>query len=104
FLRPVLVVNKLSKYNFIGIPLTSKEHKGSWYVNFVFQNKKQCAIVAQIENISAYRLHHRIGRASWLDLNNVINGATNLLNSKKNKFQSHDWNGRVFSKVSYDTP
>ena len=25
FLRPVVVVNKLSKYNFIGVPLTSKK-------------------------------------------------------------------------------
>ena len=103
FLRPVLVINKLSKYNFIGIPLTSKEHHGTWYAEFVFQGKKEYAAVSQIENISAYRLHHKIGRASWLDLNRVIDATTTLLNSKKNKFQSYDWNGRVFSKVSHDT-
>ncbi len=28
FLRPVLIVRKLNKYSFIGIPLTSKEHEG----------------------------------------------------------------------------
>lgn len=82
FLRPVLVINKLSKYNFIGIPLTSKEHRGTWYVNFVFQNKKQCAIVAQIENISAYRLHHKLGRIPEPDLNKVIEGCLWLLVSK----------------------
>ena len=41
FLRPVLIVNKLCKYNFIGVPLTSKKHVGSWYVEFEFQNKRE---------------------------------------------------------------
>ena len=83
------------------MPLTAKEHVGSWYVEFEFQNKKQCAIVAQIENISAQRLHHKMGRASWSDLNKVIDGYIKLLGSKKNKFQSKNWNGRVFSKVHH---
>ena len=29
FLRPVLVIKKLSRYGFMGIPLTSREHEGS---------------------------------------------------------------------------
>ena len=99
FLRPVLVINKLSKYNFIGIPLSSKNHTGTWYVEFEFQNKKQYAVVAQIENISVNRLHHKMGRASWSDLDEVIAGAIKLLSSKKNKFQHCCWNRRVFSKV-----
>jgi len=99
FLRPVLIINKLSRNNFIGVPLTSQAHTGSWYVAFEFQDKKEYAVVAQMENISAQRLHHKMGRASWSDLNKVIDGAICLLGSKKNKFQSKNWNGRVFSKV-----
>lgn len=48
YTRPVLVLKKLSRYNFIGIPLTSKAHIGSWYINFVFQNKVQTAVLSQI--------------------------------------------------------
>ena len=82
FLRPILVINKLSKYNFIGIPLTSKEHHGTWYTDFIFQNKKQYAVVAQIENVSVYRLHHKIGRIPEPDLNKVIKHCIWLLASK----------------------
>ena len=86
FLRPVLIVNKLSKYNFIGVPLTSKEHYGTWYVNFIFQGKKQYAVVAQIENISVHRLHHKIGEIPELDFNKTIWGVVRLLKAKlKNK-------------------
>lgn len=85
FLRPVLVINKLSKYNFIGIPLTSKEHKGSWYVEFIFKNKKEYAVVSQIENISVYRMHHKIGQVSWSDFDTVIYGARHLLKPHKNE-------------------
>ena len=82
FLRPVLIINKLSKHNFIGIPLTSQKHKGSWYVNFVFQEKDQCAVVAQIENISAQRLHHKMGEASTADLTKVLDGLFRLFSTK----------------------
>ena len=34
FARPVLVYKKLSRYNFMAIPLTSQKHDGSWYVSF----------------------------------------------------------------------
>lgn len=39
FLRPVLVLKKLSGFGFMGIPLTSQSHDGSWYVPFVFKGK-----------------------------------------------------------------
>lgn len=83
FLRPVVIVRKLTKVNFIGVPLTSKQHIGSWYVNFEFNYKKQCAVVAQVENISAYRLHYKIGELPESDLDKVIDGLYNLL--RKNK-------------------
>ena len=83
FLRPVLIINKLSKYNFIGVPLTSREHKGNWYVPFVFRDKKEYAVVAQVENISVYRLHHRMGQVWKDDLEKVIDGLVKLLLKNK---------------------
>jgi sialic acid synthase SpsE/mRNA-degrading endonuclease toxin of MazEF toxin-antitoxin module len=40
FLRPVLVLKKLSNYSFVGIPLTSKEKSGSYYFKFRYKNDK----------------------------------------------------------------
>ena len=39
FSRPVLIFKKLSPEGFMGIPLTSQKHLGSWYTKFVFQEK-----------------------------------------------------------------
>lgn len=82
FLRPVLIINKLSKYNFIGVPLSSQKHQGSWYIDFTFQGKEEYAVVAQVENISAKRLHHKMGEASSSDLSKVIDGLLRLLSTK----------------------
>ena len=82
FLRPVLIVYKLSKYNFIGVPLTSQKHDGNWYIEFIFQGKNEYAIVAQVENISTYRLHHKMGEVPKSDLNKVLTGLCDLFKTK----------------------
>ena len=41
FTRPVVIMKKLSQDGFMGIPLTSQEKTGSWYVGFEFLNKKE---------------------------------------------------------------
>lgn len=79
FVRPVLVLRKLSKYSFIGVPLTSKSHVGSWYVSFVFQNKEEVAVVAQVRNFSVARLHRKMGTVPQSDLNLVRKGLLGLL-------------------------
>ena len=61
FSRPVLVFKKLSKYGFLGIPLTSGFHDGSWYAEFEFKNKRQYAALAQVRVLSTSRLYERIG-------------------------------------------
>lgn len=71
FARPILVLRKLSRYNFIGVPLTSKEHTGSWYVDFDFQGRKQIAVVAQVRNISVSRLYNKIGTLPEPDLESI---------------------------------
>ena len=78
FSRPVLVVKKLSKNGFLGVPLTSKEHIGSWFASFIFQNKKQTASLAQIRVMSASRLYNKMGRIPYSDLEIVKNGLYEL--------------------------
>ncbi len=69
FARPVVILKKLSRYNFIAIPLTSKQHQGSWYANFVFNNKQQAAVLSQVRNLSVARLYRKMGQLSDSDLN-----------------------------------
>lgn len=68
FARPILVVRKLSRFNFIGVPLTSQAHSGSWYVSFVFRGIREVAVVSQVRNISVFRLYNKMGTVSDNDL------------------------------------
>ena len=79
FLRPVLIFKKLDKYSFLAIPLTSKEHHGSWYVPFEFNGRQQNAIVAQIEYMSVFRLQRKMGQLPDSDYQNIRNGFIALI-------------------------
>lgn len=78
FLRPVLIVKKLSKFGFMGVPLTSQEHLGSWYVEFYFKDKRQFAVLAQARVMSVYRLHRIMGTVPNSDLKLVRDGFRKL--------------------------
>ena len=74
FTRPVLIIKKLSKYSFVGVPLTSQEHHGSWYASFVFKDKVQYAALHQVRSYSVKRLHKRMGQIPQSDLDVVLGG------------------------------
>ena len=78
FTRPVVVFRKHSKYDFVGIPLTSQRHEGSWWVHFVFRNKDEYACINQVRAMSVSRLHAKIGEVSPLDLQKIRDGFLNL--------------------------
>ena len=79
FSRPVLIYKKLSKFGFLGIPLTSQPHEGSWYVSFEFQGKTSYAALAQIRVMSVSRLYGNvIGQISKADFRAVCKGFDNL--------------------------
>ena len=84
FARPVVVARKLDRYNFIGVPLTSKNHAGSWYTDFVFQDKKQIAVLSQVENISVQRLYNKMGVLSDPDLGIIRERLCDLIAGIKN--------------------
>lgn len=79
FSRPVMIIKKFGKYSFWGVPLTSQEHEGSWYVKFIFRGKSQIAVLHQLRNIDVARLYNRIGRVPDFDLKMVIDGVKHLL-------------------------
>lgn len=69
--RPVLILKKLSKYGFMGVPLTSKQKEGSWYVSFEFLGIVQTAAVNQVRTMSASRLYDKMGQVPKSDLDKV---------------------------------
>lgn len=83
FARPVLVLVKFGKYSFMGIPLTSKKHEGSWYVSFNFKEKQETAVLAQIETVSVARLYRKMGTVPDTDLDAVRNGLVSLVLRQK---------------------
>lgn len=79
FTRPVIVCKKLSRYGFIGIPLTSQKHEGSWYVGFKFHDKEEIAVLSQLRAFSVSRLHSRMGRIDEADMSKIKHGLHKLL-------------------------
>ena len=71
FARPVLVLNKLSRYGFLGVPLTSQYHEGDWYSTFVFKDREEHAALAQIRVLSVSRLYTKMGMIPNSDLLSV---------------------------------
>lgn len=78
FSRPVLVFKKLSHLGFMGIPLSTQEHGGSWYVNFRFQGKEVYAALSQVKASSTARLYTRLGQVAEDDMKKVKDGFRNL--------------------------
>lgn len=78
FLRPVLVLRKLSRFGFMGVPLTSQLHQGSWYVPFEFKGKQQNAVLVQARVLSVYRLKRKMGIVPNSDLELVRKGFREL--------------------------
>ena len=66
FVRPVVILKKITNDMFIGIPLSSQIKEGSWFYKFEFiKNGKtslNIAIIPQIKMYSSKRLLNRIGK------------------------------------------
>lgn len=74
FTRPILIMKKLGRMGFMGIPLTSQRKTGTWYSHFTFLNKSQYAAICQARVISVSRLHSKIGQIPNSDLD-LVKGA-----------------------------
>ena len=88
FERPMIVFRKLSKYGFIGIPLTTQDHTAKapdWYVHFRFKNKDEYAALHQIESVSVYRLYRKIGALDDMDKEKIETGFANFYKRRPRK-------------------
>jgi len=59
--RPVLVFKKMTNSSYMGIPLTSKEKHGSWYVCVSLHNKLRTVILNQARILDKKRMINRMG-------------------------------------------
>lgn len=60
FIRPILVLKKLTHNTFLGIPLTTKLKNGTWYVKSTVKNKEGRYIISQIRMVDSKRLYNKI--------------------------------------------
>jgi mRNA-degrading endonuclease toxin of MazEF toxin-antitoxin module len=58
--RPVLVLRKLSRTTFIGIPLSTQKKEGSWFCDITVLGKKEYVLLYQIRMFSTNRFQRRM--------------------------------------------
>lgn len=83
FNRPVLIVRKLDKYSFLGVPLTSSEKIGSWYVSITHGENKSTAVVSQIRHLDYKRLDKKMATLDEVDFGRVILVLSAFITKKK---------------------
>jgi len=77
FSRPVFVYKKLSKQGFIGIPLSTQNKNGSWYVEISFKGEN-VANLSQIRIFSSFRMYEKMGSLDEKDMEKIKNGFLRL--------------------------
>lgn len=65
FVRPIIILKRITNQMFLGIPLSSQLKKGDWFFEFEFDTKDDVslniAIIPQIKMFSSRRLLNKIG-------------------------------------------
>jgi mRNA interferase MazF len=67
FRRPVLVLKKLSRKCFIGIPLSTQAKTGSWFQEIIIHDNPRWALLYQIRSFSTNRLQRRLATLEGAD-------------------------------------
>lgn len=71
FVRPVLVLKKLSHNLCIGIPLSTKKKEGSWFLDVRVQGEIVTALLYQVRMFSTHRFQRRLTTLSVEDFYRV---------------------------------
>ena len=67
FTRPVLIFRKFTSNSFLGLPLTTQENHGTWYVLTNLHGTKRWALLNQARILDKKRLTSKIGALSETD-------------------------------------
>jgi len=80
FSRPVLVLRKLNRNIFFGIPLSTQIKEGSFFYNFSFlESKMSCALLMQGKVFDTKRLNKKIGMINKDDFESLKKEFKDLL-------------------------
>lgn len=69
--RPVLILKKLTRNSFVGLPTTTAQKFGSWYVPIDLSGKKSNVMIHQVRIFDAKRLTTMLGRLDQKDFAEV---------------------------------
>jgi mRNA interferase MazF len=81
FARPVLVFKKFTSSSFLGIPLTTHEKKGSWYIEIETLGIKRWVMLNQIRVLDKKRLTNRISAVGKNDFDKIKKGFLSFYSS-----------------------
>jgi len=79
FSRPIVVLRKLNKDFFIGVPLTSKLKEGNWFAPVIYGGKEGRAVLSQVRALDSKRLISRIGVLSDIHFSHIKKAFHDLL-------------------------
>lgn len=80
FVRPVLILKKLSKEMFFGVPLSTTPREGSFFYGFRFiADKHSTALLVQTKLFSSRRLLNKIGMINKDDFKNLREKLNDLM-------------------------
>ncbi|MCI4405952.1 MAG: type II toxin-antitoxin system PemK/MazF family toxin [Sulfuricurvum sp.] len=80
FARPVLVIKKLNKNLFFGVPLSTQSRMGSFFFEFeLLPNQKSTALLVQAKVYDAKRLAKKIGMIKEEEFKLLKDNLKNLL-------------------------
>ena len=68
---PFVVVKKFGRLGFLGIPTTTQQREGSWYVYFKHKGIAETAVLSQARLFSFKRLHSKMGTLDETDFQNI---------------------------------
>ncbi len=71
FSRPVLILKKLTRYSFVGLPTTTANKNGTWYVPITLGGVVSRVMINQIRVFSTRRLSSKFGELDDIDWKKV---------------------------------
>lgn len=78
FSRPVVIFKKLSKEVFLGLPMTTKIKKGSWYIDVIHNQTSKTVVLSQVRIFDVKRLSSKLGQLDDNDFNKIKTGFGSL--------------------------
>jgi len=78
FSRPIFIYKKLSRNGFLGIPLSTQQKNGSWYVEINFKGNINILNLSQIRVFSSFRMYEIMGSLDDNDIKRIKDGFLRL--------------------------